>query len=102
MTRGKRASMRQVTISSAHGGQLMSQPGNTTLVLHWAVDVEDTGEWSRPPKQMLPPGTTYRHDASLIAPSGTLLNLCAGDPRAGFKRRRCKLPSPSGRMAAHR
>ena len=47
-------------ISSAHGGQLMSQPGGTTLVLHWAVDTEDNGEWNRPPKQMLPPGTNYR------------------------------------------
>ena len=67
----KMLTSQQVKISSVHGGQLMSPPSNTTLVLHWAVDLEDNGEWNRPPKQMLPPGTTYRHVPA--APGGTPL-----------------------------
>jgi len=44
----------------------MSQTGNSTLVLHWATDNEDNGEWIRPPKQMLPPGTTYRFQKTSV------------------------------------
>jgi len=55
----------EVVISSEKGADFIGSKGGQ-LILHWAVDTDDDGTWSRPPKQMLPDGTHYRFEKQSV------------------------------------
>lgn len=48
----------EARITSKLCGALLKQ--GKKVMMHWAADPEDNGEWHRPPKEMLPEGTNYR------------------------------------------
>lgn len=48
----------EARITSKLCGELLKQ--GKKVMMHWAADPEDNGEWHRPPKEMLPEGTNYR------------------------------------------
>jgi len=60
----------EATISSAKAAEFLK--AGDEVVMHWAVDPEDDGEWHRPPKEMLPEGTHYRYKKHSVQTKLTL------------------------------
>lgn len=60
----------EATITSKLCGDLLRE--GKKVMMHWGADFEDNGEWHRPPKEMLPPGTNYRFQKHSVQTSFTL------------------------------